>query len=177
MVDSSKPTAVRLDFAGTKEVAKGTRFQLKPELSPAGAASAVTFKSSNSKAVKILNAKTGEAEAVGVGTATITVTTDVGKKTAKATVKVYDPLTVSEVSMAGLKTANIILGGRHGYGIRITPESAIVKSMTVTSSNTKVATAYISNGFVLITGVKKGTSTITLKTDNGKKAMLKVTVK
>ena len=55
----------------------------------------------------------------------------------------------------------------------VTPSNATNKSVTWTSSDTKVAT--VSNGKV--TAVKAGTATITAKTSNGKTATCTVTVK
>ena len=173
VIDASKPGAVRLNYSGTKEIAKGGSFQLIAELSPAGSASELKFTSAK-PSIAAVNEKTGVVTAGNtVGSTTITVTT-ANKKTAKVTVKVYDPLVPTAVA---LPYSSLTLGvGEYNdicYRIILTPASALTSYTWKSSSPKKVGIDQ--NG--VIWGVAKGTSTITVSTSNGKKYSMKVTVK
>lgn len=84
--------------------------------------------------------------------------------------------TSSSVAVTGIKlnksTASVKAGSTVSLTATISPSNATNKSVTWSSSNTKVAT--VSGGTVK--GVAAGTATITAKSNNGKTATCKVTV-
>ena len=132
----------------------------------------VSWKSSNTKVVKV-NAKTGKLTATSkTGTAKITVTTKSGAK-ATCTVKVQKARVTTKSIAFAKKSVSLKKGKSVKLTIKRNPISATEK-ITWTSSNKKVATVD-KNGKV--TGKKAGKVTITAKTSNGKKATCKVTVK
>jgi len=151
--------------AGT--VNKGTTVTLKVTYSPADTtdSKAITWTSSNTKVATVA---AGRVTAKAAGTAVITATTKNGKKaTYKVTVK--SPITSVSVNV----TAKTITAG-DGFGITVSYAPANTtdsKTVTWTSSNTKVAT--VKNGYV--TGLNAGTAVITAKMGT-KVATCKVTV-
>ncbi len=69
-------------------------------------------------------------------------------------------------------SANLVVGKKITLKATLTPAKATTK-LTWSSSNKKVATVSASG---TVTGVKKGTATITVRTANGKTATCKITV-
>ena len=147
---------------------KGTSITLKVTYSPADTtdSKAIVWTSSNTKVASVSG---GRVTAKAPGTATITATSKTGKKaTYKVTVK--SPITKVSLNITG-KT---ITAG-DGFGITVSYAPATTtdsKTVTWTSSNTKVAT--VKNGY--ITGLNAGTAVITAKMGT-KTATCKVTVK
>lgn len=101
-------------------------------------------------------------------------TTSTTPKTTTTTTPRQTPITVavSSVTMSA-KTQSITVGGTASLTASVSPSNATIKTITWTSSNTKVAT--VTNGKVK--GVSAGTATITAKSNNGKTATCTVTVK
>ena len=134
----------------------------------------VTWKSSNEKVATV--DQSGKVTAVGAGEATITVTTKDGGHKATCTVTVNENeqnVPVSGVSISG--NTEINEGATTQLKATVTPSSATNKNVTWESSNTAVATV---DNKGLVTGIKEGTTTITVTTeDNGKTASCTVTVK
>ena len=85
---------------------------------------------------------------------------------------------VKDVSVTGVtitpQTLELKEGTTGTLTAAIAPANATKKTVSWTSSDEKVATVD-KNG--VVTGLKKGTATITVKTSGGKKATCKVTVK
>ena len=158
-------TAIKLS-ATKKTLNKGKTFTLKATLTPADSTNSVKWTTSNKKVATVT---AGKVTAVGKGTATITATTTSGKKaTCKVTVKV--PSTKVKLNVSK-KTVN--KGNTYTLKATLTPSDS-TDTLTWTTSNKKVATVD-KNGKV--TAVKKGTATITVKTESGKTAKCKVTVR
>lgn len=127
----------------------------------------ITWSSSDSSIATVSN---GIIAAKKTGTATITAKSNNGK-TATITVKV-NPIEVKSIVLN--KTSLTLNSGQsETITATVSPTNATNKTISWSSSNTKVAT--ISNG--KITGVADGTATITAKSDNGKTATVSVTVK
>jgi hypothetical protein len=116
-----------------------------------------TYKSSNTKVAKV--SSKGVVTAVKAGTAKITVTNNGVKQTFKVTVK-NPKLNATKKTLKVKKSFTLKITGKVGKA-------------TFTSSNKKIATV---NSKGKITAKKKGTATITVKT-NGIKLKCKVTVK
>ncbi|MCW9589622.1 phage tail protein I [Klebsiella oxytoca] len=71
---------------------------------------------------------------------------------------------------------NLAPGDSETVTVTILPEYAEDKTFTVTTSDKTIATARIVNGAILVTGVKRGTSSVTVTTTNGVSAMISVKV-
>ena len=134
-----------------------------------------SWTSSNSNVAVVTGTTANKARitAKGVGTATITIRTYNGKTaTCKLTVKPA-PTSVK------LSTSNLTLGVGENFEISQTSNSgSYAKDFTWSSSNTKVATiAGTTANRAKITAKAVGTTTITIRTYNGKTATCKLTVK
>ncbi|MDE6023845.1 MAG: leucine-rich repeat protein [Lachnospiraceae bacterium] len=139
---------------------------LKGSIEPAFSSGTLTWKTSNAKVAAVSN---GKITAKGAGTATITATA-VGGKTAtcKVTVK-------AGATSIKLKDKSVTLGVKETYKLKATiAPSTVTIGCTWGVANTKVATVSKSGK---VTAKKVGTTTVTVKTANGKKATCKIVVK
>lgn len=152
---------------------KGETFVIQSTLSKGSTdkLSGVTFKTSNKKVVSIVRNKNGKAtiKANRTGKAKITVTTKSG---AKQVLTVTVKKAPSKVT-AKHKKVTLKKGRTKKLAISFPANSASYK-VTYSSRNKKVATIN-KNG--VIKAVKKGTTWITVRTFNGKRAQIKVIVK
>ena len=131
----------------------------------------VTWTSSNTTVATVSNGKITGKKA---GTATITAKTSNGKTATVAVTVKSDSTTVAVTGITlSRSTANLLVGHSCTATATITPDNATNKTVTWTTSNSSIAT--VSNGKITAKGV--GTCTITAKTNNGKTATVKVTVK
>ena len=153
-------TSVKL---GVKET-----YKLTAQVTPSGSASKLRYKTSNKK-IATVDSKTGKITAKKKGTATISATLD-GKVMAKCKVTVKKA--PGKVTLSKSKVT-VKAGNTYKLKAKI-PSGTYTSKYKWSSSNKKVATVD-ANG--VVTGVKKGTAKITIKTGNGKKATCKVTVK
>lgn len=157
--------------ASSKTLNVGEKYTLKATVSPSNASNkAVTWKSSDTSVAKV--SSSGKITAVGKGTATITCTAKDGSVKAKCKV------TVKTVKVKSLKLSEsslrLMVGDSDRLTATIKPTNATNKNVTWKSSNPDVAKVS-SKGKV--TGVNKGTATITCITKDGKiKKTCKVTV-
>jgi uncharacterized protein YjdB len=166
-VKEVKATSVKLNVT-KKSLSVGKTYTLKTTVSPSNSTDTLTYSSSDSKVAKV--SKTGKITAVKAGTATITVKTASGKK---ATCKV----TVTGIKATSVKLnatkKSLSVGKTYTLKATVAPTNS-TDSLTYSSSNTKVAKVSKTGK---ITALKAGTATITVKTESGKKATCKVTVK
>ena len=126
---------------------------------------------SSKKSVVSVNKK-GKLTAKKTGTAVITVTTKLGA-TAKCRVTVVkNPVKTKKITL-GVKKLTLKKGASYKINVTRKPITA-TDQLTFRTSNKKVARV---NAKGRITAKKKGKATITVRTANGKKATLKVTVK
>ena len=164
-----KPTSITLDKTSVT-VLESEAATVTPSIQPSNASKTVSWTSSDTSVATVSG---GKITGVSVGTATITATTINGLK---ATVKVTVNTNPNIVKPTGivLNNSSVTVKEKSIVSVVATvlPTNAANKTVTWTSSNSKVAT--VSNG--TITGVSAGTATITATTFNGYSARVNVTV-
>lgn len=127
----------------------------------------LTYKSSNPSVATV--DRNGKVIAKKAGTTTISITNELGL-TATCKVTVLQLATSVKLN----KTSAIIVAGKsETLTATISPNNVSDKKLTWTSSNKNIATVDSSGK---VTAKKNGTTTITVKTSNGKTATCKVTV-
>ncbi len=169
IVDPFKPTGIYLMETGTVTVDLGSTLSLNAVLEPASATRSLTWISSSNKIAAV--DENGVVTPLKEGTVTITVKTHNGKKdTVK--VKVVDPCKPTKITLQQTGTVEIGHGKSLQLNAVLEPATA-TRSLTWTSSNKAIA-AVDENG--VVTGMKLGTATITVKTHNGLKTTVKVKV-
>jgi len=149
----------------------GSTDTLKATIAPSNATNKkINWTSSDDTKVSV--STTGKIKGVSAGTATISATTVDGTLTTTCDVTVYAPVTSVSLDKT---TDTLLVGGSDALIASIAPDYAANKAVTWKSSNNNVASVDTTG---VITGVKKGTATITVSTVDGKKtATCKVTVK
>ena len=163
------PKKVVIDQKSTVTVYIDSPVQLTTHFEPAEASSALTWSSSSKKRATVDAG--GVVTGVSEGTAKITVKTANGKK-ATVKVKVVDPYKPTGVSLLQKGTVTVNCGETLQLNAELSPSTAR-SSLTWSSSSKKYVTV---NGSGVVTAVSEGSSTITVKTANGKKATLKIKV-
>ncbi len=169
VVKPPKPKKVKLDKSGTVRLNLGEKLRLNATLSPRKAASRLTWSSSNKKVAKV--SSKGKVTALKAGKATITVRTCNGKK-AKVRIRVVDPYAPTGVSLDQTGTVKLRVGETLRLKATLEPENAVSK-LKWCSSRKRVAKVS-SKG--LVKALKAGTTTITVRTANGKTAKVKIKV-
>ncbi len=161
----AQPTSVKLSKSKAT-VGAGETVTLKATVKPSNANNKkVTWTTSNKKIATVKNGKVTTKKA---GTVTITAKTSNGKKaTCKITVKkAPTKITFNKTSL------NLYVGSSFTLKKTLSHGSASSK-ITYTSGNKSIATV---NSAGKITAKKAGTTTITVKTYNGKTAKCRITV-
>ncbi len=161
-------TGLKLDNTDVKMYV-GDGYTLKATITPNNTTSKnITWTSSNPSVATVSR---GIIIAIKEGTTTITASTNNGKTaTAKVTVskKVIEPYSVA----IDKPKVTINVGGKTTLLASITPYNATNKSITWSTSDPTIIN--VQNG--VVTGLKAGTATVTVKTSNGKTATSTVTV-
>lgn len=135
----------------------------------------ISWQSSNPK-VATVDAN-GKLKSVAPGTTTVTCTVSAkstGEKLAANTCKVEVYKSVTKIALNNY-TLKWPIGKQGNYKAVVTPSNATVKSVTWSSSNTKVAKVD-KNGRLTAVGTGTATITCTAKDGSGKKATCQVTV-
>ena len=151
-------------------VVKGKSYTLSATMGPAKTTDRVTW-SSNKKSVATVNASTGKVIAKKKGTATITCKTTSGKKAKIKVVVVAKEVKATKIKLPSSKSV------KKGKSIKLT--ATVTKSSstdTLSWSTSKKAVAIVDR-YGNVTGKKKGTCYITVRTSSGKTAKCKITVK
>jgi uncharacterized protein YjdB len=164
-------TGVTLDNSAMDIIA-GDGEPLRAIITPSYATNKGLKWSSSDPAVARVSARgnLGTVTGVKAGTATITVTTTDGGKTAKCVVTVITGMPVTGVTLDPSVT-DLTVGGKETLYAKVTPDNAANKKVRWSSSNTAVATVStsVTGNFNTVTGVKVGTATITVTTEDGSK--------
>ena len=164
----SKPKDITINTKASIELDKGDTLELEVIYSPAGSYSPITWSSSNKKVVSI--DADGVIEALKEGSATITAKSKNGRKDS-IKVKVVDPYKVTKVELDQSGTIILGVGEELQLNAAIYPETAdSVLEWDSNSSRCKV------DDDGLVTAVRTGSATITVKTENGKTDTVKVRV-
>ena len=168
--DKIAVTGVALDQT-TLILAKGGSATLRAAVAPVDATNQNVSWNSSDSAVATVSG--GVVTAKGPGTATITATTEDGGKTASCAVNVSSAEYSKELTRTGSNGAVDLPVGKK---LQLIPTFATAKGWkikSVSSSNSKYASV---NKYGIVTAKKEGTTTVTVKCKNGKKATLKVKV-
>ena len=177
VTEASEPT--KIELPATQEVAVGSTVTLNPTLIPTDASTAGLVWSSDDKTVAAVNSK-GEVTGLKEGTATITVKfSETVFDECVVTVKAAEPVVPTSITLTSEgNVTEVKVGGKLTLISTVEPDNASLEGLTWTSSNDKVATvaASVVLGDGIVTGVKAGTATITVKTKNGLSATFDVTV-
>ena len=160
------PTGVKLNNTKATLYA-GLTLKLKATVQPTKAKTTLKWTSSNKKVATVT--QKGVVKALKNGTATITVKTANGKK---ATCKITVPVAPTKVTL-NEERATLKVRKKLTLKATLTPVKAKT-TLTWTTSNKKIA---IVTQMGVVTAMKPGKATITVKTANGKKATFVVTVK
>ena len=144
----------------------GSSISTSYSITPSNATNkSVTWRSSNSNVASVDG--NGKVTGRSVGTATISVTSNDGGKTASYSVRVYNNVAVTGVTITSNKSNVIVRAGATvGTSCSVAPSSATNKGVTWSSSNSGVATV---DGNGTVKGVSAGTANITVKTNDGGK--------
>ena len=166
-------TGVTLNKTATSIQVGGTE-TLTATVSPKDAANQKVSWKSDKPEIATVDAS-GKVTGVKAGTATITVTTEDGGKTATCKVTVSD----KEIKVTGVTltktTLTLETGASETLTASIAPKDATNQKVSWKSDKPEIATVDASGK---VTGVKAGTATITVTTeDGGKTATCQVTVK
>ena len=162
---------VILDVSGTVSIPLGKTYQLGYKLQPSTSTTGVKFVSSN-KRIAAVNASTGLVTPRKVGTVTITVTATATGRKDTVKLRVYNPKVVTSVTLAQGKSVTLLLG----QTLKLTPvlhPSTGVTTLRWRTGNKRIVKV---SGAGVLTPVKEGTATVTLRTKNGKSCRIKVTV-
>ena len=158
---------IKITKAATKTVYLGTKYKVE--------VTGKTIKSGKSSASKVATmAADGTLTLKKAGTAKITITLT-NKKSIKLTLKVVDPTAVTKVKLNKSGTQKLKVGKTLQLVPTITVPTKTEANQKVTWSSSKKSVATVdANG--LVTAKKAGTATITVKSNNGKKATVKIKV-
>ena len=169
VVDSKKPTGIQLEDEGVVVIDLGEERELGYKLLPDIAESDVTWSSSGTTTVSVAG---GIVKGLKEGIATITVKTKKNGLTDTVKVQVVDSTKPTGIELKDEGTVEVNLNQPYTLEYTLLPDTAVTE-LTWTSSDSKIAT--VKDG--IVTGVKEGTATITVKTvKNNKTDIVKVKV-
>ena len=158
-------------MAQKTSLTEGNTHQLKLEIVPDYAKDhKITFTSSNPEVAIV--SETGMIKAIKPGVTKITATATNGVK-AETEVTVKEIIKVKTINVYP-KSLSLTVGKSATISIRVIPSNAVDKTVTWSSSNTKIAT--VSNKGV-VKAKSKGDAKITVKSSNGVTATVPVKVK
>lgn len=169
VLNPPKAKKVTLSASGTVILKVGETLQLSGTVEPAEAEQHLNWYTSKKRVASVSGA--GMVMALARGTATITARSTSGKK-ARLKVQVIDPSIPESVALNYKGTVTLKAGQTLQLAATVFPDTAQT-ALTWVSSRKRVA-AVDAGG--LVTALKPGSATITVKTDNGKKARMKVKV-
>ena len=167
-VEPVLPTDIALSFSEPQRLVKGRKLQLEATLYPEGAASKLTWTSSKADIATV--SQKGLVKAKNYGTTIITVKTENGKRARVKIRVVHRPPFRVRLNYSDLQ--RLIKGKRLQLEATLYPEDAASK-LTWTSSREDIATVSKKG---LVKAKNYGTTIITVTTENGKRAKVKIKV-
>lgn len=168
--DGIATTNTKVSFSkSTVKIGKGETYTLKATLSNKTDSSAVTYKSSNNKVVSV-DLNSGKIKGISKGSARITAISNDGN-IATYTVNVYNA--PKRISSRPYKKATMRRG--HSLKVKVRFSKGCYSNKIKYSSSRKSVATVSSSGKVK--AKKRGRTTITLKSFNGKKARVRITVR
>ena len=168
-IDDSLPTSIALNKTDTVNLTMGKTLTLKATVEPSTAETTLTWKSSDPKIAKV--SKKGVVTALKKGEATITVTTHNGLS--DSCTIIVEPPKPTSVTITNGDKATLYMGNKLTLKAKLEPKKS---ESTLTWKSSKPKVAEVSEKGV-VTPKKAGTAVITVKTANGKKATITITVK
>lgn len=165
-IKEATPTRVTVTKGKRATAYVGEKLALKVKLEPARARTKLKWSSSKTKVATV--SKKGVVTPKKAGKTVITVKTANGKK-AKITVRVID---AESVKLREGKSATLKVGGKLTLHAKVAP-ARVVTRLTWRTDNKKVATVTEKG---VVKALSPGKAVITVKTANGRKAMITVNV-
>ena len=169
VVNPPKAKRVILSVGSAVTMNVGDTLMISGTVEPAEAEQKLSWSTSRRKIASVSGV--GLVTALSAGTATITAKSASGRK-ARVKVRVVDPYAPTAVALSHKGTVLVNVGQTLQLGATVAPDTAKT-TLTWTSSRRSVATV---DGGGLVTAVKAGSATITVRTANGKKARVKIKV-
>jgi uncharacterized protein YjdB len=166
-IDIGEPEAIKLNKKGTVTLKQGDKLALKVTFSPWYASSTLSWRSSKPSVATVSD--TGKVRAIAPGTARITVTTSNGLK---ASVGISVPSVPAKKVAITAPSRTVKAGKALQLKVSLTPSDS-TDGVTWKSSDATLARVSQTGR---VTGVKKGTVTITATADSGKTASIRITV-
>ena len=169
--DPYPPTSISLDCGKTYRLSLDDTLDIAASILPTTAVTNIVWTSSAAKVATV--DQSGHVQPLKAGTVTIKATCSNGKY-ASVKITVFDPTIPTSVSIDESTPLYVELYDTHDFTATVLPDTAVpYTTLSWSSSNKKVATVD-ENG--TLTGLKCGSITLTVKTQNGKKSTCKVIV-
>ncbi|MDD3187365.1 MAG: Ig-like domain-containing protein [Bacilli bacterium] len=171
-VEALTVTLTSLELAPySMTIGVGDTYQLTTYYSPSNITNKSTQYSSSNSSIVSVNGS-GLITGVKSGSAVITATSN--GKTASTTITVDQSINIIQVtSISSISSLNLSVGESSNISVTFLPSDATNKNLVWVSSNKNVATV---DNKGKVTAVSNGTSTITIKSTNGKTSTVIVTV-
>lgn len=170
--DIVKVTGVSI--SGNNEVEVEATIKLTASINPSNASNKIVTWKSSDTAIATVDSK-GNVKGIKVGKVTITVTTEDGKKAAKKEITVkekkVEDIAVEKVAINGDK--KVAVGESIKLTAEITPNNATDKTVTWKSDNEDISKVDKDGN---VSGIKAGTTKITVTSSNGKSASIDIEV-
>ncbi len=168
VISPPKAKKVNLNVGGTVTLNVGDTLQLYGSVEPIEADQAITWKTSRKKVAGVT--ASGLVTALAAGKATITA--KARGKSAKVKVVVVDPFAPTGVALSATGTVTMKVGETLVLGATLAPDTA----RTVLTWKTSAKRVAAVDGSGVVTALRRGSATITVRTANGKRAKVRIKV-
>ena len=168
VISPPKAKKVNLNVGGTVTLNVGDTLQLYGSVEPIEADQAITWRTSRKKVAGVT--ASGLVTALAAGKATITA--KARGKSAKVKVVVVDPFAPTGVALSATGTVTMKVGETLVLGATLAPDTA--RTVLTWKTSAKRVAAVDGNG--VVTALRRGSATITVRTANGKRAKVRIKV-
>ena len=163
-----------LSISGSNSVEVSKAIKLTANIEPSTATNRTLKWSSNNTSIATVDSN-GNVKGIKEGKVVITVTSSNGKVTATKEITIVPKKIVKVTSVSISGASEVTVGNTIKLTANVKPTDADNKKVTWSSNNTSIATVDSKGN---VKGIKAGTATITVTTEDGKKtATKKITVK